>query len=283
MNFPAGLRGALGDRSADGRERCLGRRQGPRPSIWLASCSPIVGPTTVRHPRFAQRRALGNDADIASGSSRSPAMALCDFFGRARRWHFKQGEISPASEAASRQAWARATSSIPLRQRKESCNGLSGSLGVRHQDGGCGRVQDLHVYPGHGDPRLHGRRDPCAGRGICRHGDRSDRLSDHRRHPVPCRLLDAVPAGLRPADGRLRADAARPDRQAAGRHVRRRDEELGACVRRQFPGRLDGSPDDGDRRHVRLLIAARQGRDDAGRNRRGAHAWATRPMARRAC
>ena len=41
-----------------------------------------------------------------------------------------------------------------------SCNGISGPFGIRHQDGGRGRIQDLHVYPGHRDPRLHGRRDP---------------------------------------------------------------------------------------------------------------------------
>ena len=39
-------------------------------------------------------------------------------------------------------------------------------------------------------------------------------------HPVPGRLLHALPAGLRPADRRVRAGAAGADRQAPGRHAR---------------------------------------------------------------
>ena len=45
----------------------------------------------------------------------------------------------------------------------------------------------------------------------------ADRLSDHRRDPVPGRLLHALPARVRPRDRRVRAGAAGADRQAPGR------------------------------------------------------------------
>ena len=50
------------------------------------------------------------------------------------------------------------------------------------------------------------------------------------------------------------------DRQAPGRDARRRAAQLGPRVRRQLRRRLHGRRDGGDRHHLRLLDAARQGR-----------------------
>ena len=140
-----------------------------------------------------------------------------------------------------------------IHEIKENDNGLSGTFGICDQDGGRRRIQDLHVHPRYGDPRLHGGRDPRTGRRVRRHGHGPDRLSDHRRDPVSGRLLHAVSAGLRPADRRLRADAAGADRQASGRDDRRRPAQLGPGLHRQFRRRLYRRPDDGDRLHLRLL------------------------------
>ena len=94
---------------------------------------------------------------------------------------------------------------------------------------------------------------------------------DHRRHPVPGRLLHALPARLRPGDGRVRARAARAVRQAPGRDARRRAAQLGPGVLRQFRRRIHGRGADGDRLHVRLHAGAERGRQDDRAHRRSAH------------
>ena len=113
---------------------------------------------------------------------------------------------------------------------------------------------------------------------------RADRLAAHRRDPVPGRLLHALPAGLRPADRRVRAVPARADRQAPGRDARRRAAQLGPGVLRQLRRRLHGRGADGDRLHLRLLDADPNavGQCDR-RHRREPHASATRNTARPAC
>ena len=57
-------------------------------------------------------------------------------------------------------------------ENKGNCNGLSRAFGIRHQDGGCRRIQDLHVDAGHDHPRLYGRSDPGTGRGLRGHRQR---------------------------------------------------------------------------------------------------------------
>ena len=49
---------------------------------------------------------------------------------------------------------------------------------------------------------------------------------------------------------------ARLDRQASGRHHRRRAAQLGPGLRRQLRRRVHGRRDDGDRLHLRLLDRA---------------------------
>ena len=65
----------------------------------------------------------------------------------------------------------------PNTNQKELSNGLSRTFRIRHQDGRRRRIQDLHVDPRHGDPRLHGRRDPGAGGGFAVTITRADRRS----------------------------------------------------------------------------------------------------------
>ena len=142
-------------------------------------------------------------------------------------------------------------------RNKGNCNGLSRAFGIRDQDGRRRRIQDLHVDARYGHPRLHGRRDPRARRGVCGDDQRADRRADRRRRAVPGRLLHAVSARLRPAHRRVRAVPAGADRQAPGRDARRRAAQLGPRVRRQFRRRLHGGGDDGDRLHLRLLARRR--------------------------
>src|SRR4051812_4560474 len=150
-------------------------------------------------------------------------------------------------------------------------NGLSRAFGIRDQDGRRRRIQDLHVDARYGHPRLHGRRHPDAGGVVRRHNERQHRPADHRGDPVSRRLLHALSVRLRPADRRVRAVSAGADRQASGRNARRRAAQLGSGVHRQFRWRIHRRGDGGDRLHVRIFIAARQGRHRARPYRREPH------------
>ena len=117
---------------------------------------------------------------------------------------------------------------------KGNWNGLSRAFGIRHQDGRCRRIQNLHVDTRHHHPRLYGRRHPGAGGVVCGDDQRQHRPADRRRAAVPGRLLHALSARLRSVDRRVRAVAAGAARQAPGRHARRRLAQLGPGVHRQL-------------------------------------------------
>src|SRR4051812_26878462 len=123
-------------------------------------------------------------------------------------------------------------------RNKGKSNVISRAFRIRHQDGGCRRIQSLHVYSRHGDPGLYGRRDPRVGCCVCGHGHCPDRLSDHRRHSVSGRLLHAVFARVRSVDRGFCPDAACVDRQAAGRDDRRCPAQLGPRFIGNFLGAL---------------------------------------------
>ena len=166
---------------------------------------------------------------------------------------------------------------------QRNSDGLSRTFRIRDQDGRCRRSQDLHVHPRHGGPRLHGRRAAVARCRLRGDGHGADRLSDHRRDAVSGRLLHAVSARLRSSDRRVRAVPAGADRQASRRDARRRAAQLGSGVRRQLRRRLHRRADDGRRLHLRLLLAARQGRPGDRRHRRRPHGRLRRARLRPAC
>ncbi len=100
---------------------------------------------------------------------------------------------------------------------------------------------------------------------------------------VSGRLLHALSVRLRPSDRRVRAGAAGADRQAPGRDARRRAAQLGPGLRRQFRRRLHRRRDDGDRLHLRLHLAARQGRHRSSARSARAAPSATPRTASAAC
>ena len=130
-------------------------------------------------------------------------------------------------------------------RNKGNCNVISRAFGIRHQDGGCRRIQNLHVHQGYRDPGLYGRRDPRTGGLVRRHDQRQHRPADRRSAAVSGRIFHAVFAGLRSADRRVRAGAARVDRQAAGRDAGRRFAKLGPGLHRQLRRRAHGGLHDG--------------------------------------
>lgn len=125
---------------------------------------------------------------------------------------------------------------------RKNLNGLPRAFGIRHQDGGRRRSQNLHVDPGRHHPRLYGRRDPGFGRSLRGDRQRLDRRADRRCNPVSGRFLHALSVRLRPSDRRVRAVSAGADRQASGRHHRRRAAQLEPGVHRQFRRRLYRGP-----------------------------------------
>ena len=139
-----------------------------------------------------------------------------------------------------------------LSTTKEYGHGVSTTGGVREKGHRRRRGKSLHGDEGHADPSLYGGRDPCPGGGLCCHHQPDHRAAAGRRPVVPRRLLHALSARLRPADGRGGADAAGAARPAARRHRRRRVAELGAGFHRQFRRRPDRRRHDGHCLHLRL-------------------------------
>jgi NAD(P)H-dependent nitrite reductase small subunit len=110
---------------------------------------------------------------------------------------------------------------------------------------------------------------------------RQHRQRAGRRDALSGRLHHAVPAGLRPADGRVHARAARRARQAPRRHLGRRAAQLGPGVHRQLRGRAHGGGVHGDHLHLRLQRGAQRHRREARPHRRRPHGGLRRARRRR--
>src|SRR3974390_3369078 len=76
--------------------------------------------------------------------------------------------------------------------KKESCRGLSRALGIRHQDGGRGRSENVDVQPRYRHSGLHGRRHSCVGRLVCCHHQCEHWTAARWSAAVPGRLLHAL-------------------------------------------------------------------------------------------
>ena len=157
---------------------------------------------------------------------------------------------------------------LGLQAPQENSRVLSRSFRIRHQNGGRGRSQNLHVDPRHHNPRLHGRRHTGLGGVVRDHHQRRYRPANHRRDPFSRRVLHADPVGLRSAHRRVRADASGLARQAPGRDDCGYSEKLGPGLCRQLRRRADNRIPDGIRDDVRIYTGARQGRHCDRKHRR---------------
>ena len=149
---------------------------------------------------------------------------------------------------------------------------LSRPFGIRHQDGRRRRIQNFHVDPRHGDPRLHGRRHShlAAWFAITINVQTGQPLVGALLFPVGFIILNLLGFDLLTGVFVLTPLAWLDKRP--GVTIRRHSAQLGSGVRRQLRRRAHHRLLHGVRDDVRLHASAGQGRRGDRQYRRRPHA-----------